>query len=526
MTIGGANDIVRGLVPEFLLFNRCSIHFPIGKPCRRLVIFICGALIAFNPAKTVSATEPASRPLPAIQVHSGGHYLQTDDGRPFFWLGDTAWNLIHGTTREEASYYLRTRARQGFTLIQVVVQGETTVDSISGSELKPFFDDDPQKPNDAYFARMVEIVDEASTDGLYVALLPTWGDKLTAPWGKGPRLFRLDNLPVAKAYGNYLGLKLKGRTNVVWMLGGDTPSKLDPSKPEEWPQNRAREAGFSADYDWRPIWREMAKGIAAGTGTTPVFLFHPEGAGTTSPNLHHEAWLSINGMQSGHERHDFPVWEWVARDFELTPAKPTLDLEPNYEDHPVHPWPRWNPASGYFRDYDVRKQCYRSVLAGACGVTYGHHAVWGFVGEHNDVKNHADRDWIDGLHRPGAQQMFFLRQLIESRPFFTRVPDQAMITASNPGGASYMVACRDREGSYAFVYFPMSEQKAKLDLSRLMPGKLRGWWYDPRTGFAHPLGVIESGGSREFQSPAAGSDWVLVLDSIDAGYPAPGSFRP
>lgn len=29
---------------------------------------------------------------------------------------------------------------------------------------------------------------------LYVALVPTWGDKLTAPWGAGPRLFRSDNL--------------------------------------------------------------------------------------------------------------------------------------------------------------------------------------------------------------------------------------------------------------------------------------------------------------------------------------------
>jgi hypothetical protein len=35
-----------------------------------------------------------------------------------------------------------------------------------------------------------------------------------------------------------------------------------------------------------------------------------------------------------------------------------LDAEPNYEDHPVNPWPKWNTDSGYYRDYDVRKQLY------------------------------------------------------------------------------------------------------------------------------------------------------------------------
>jgi hypothetical protein len=51
-------------------------------------------------------------------------------------------------------------------------------------------------------------------------------------------------------------------------------------------------------------------------------------------------------MQSGHGGgYDQPVWEWIARDFALTPAKPTMELEPNYEDHPYNPWPKWDPAS-------------------------------------------------------------------------------------------------------------------------------------------------------------------------------------
>jgi hypothetical protein len=62
--------------------------------------------------------------LPAVQVHSAGHLLQTTEGKPFFWLGDTAWELIHSTTEQECSYYLRTRARQGFTVVQTNVLAE------------------------------------------------------------------------------------------------------------------------------------------------------------------------------------------------------------------------------------------------------------------------------------------------------------------------------------------------------------------------------------------------------------------
>jgi len=444
--------------------------------------------------------------LPRVRVHPDGHYLETADGRPFFWLGDTAWELIHATTREECTYYLHTRARQGFTVIQTVVLSEfDNFEKPNVLGLSPFVDKDPRRPSEAYFDRVVQIVDEAGSLGLYVALVPVWGDKLTAPWGAGPRIFRNDNLADARAYARYLGAKLKARTNVLWVLGGDRP----PRTPRE---------------DWTPIWRELAAGLAEGTGDTPLIAYHPQGGSeSSSVYLHREPWLSVNGMQSGHGGgHDVPVWEWVARDYALTPAKPTLDLEPNYEDHPYNPWPRWDPSTGYFRDHDVRKQVYRSVFAGAAGVTYGHHAVWGFVGPRNDVLNFADRDWVDALYRPAGRQVVFLRRLIESRPYFGRIPDQSLIVGDAGKGGQHLQATRDREGTYAFVYFPNSDQTATLDLTRLRSKRLRAWWYDPRTGVGTLVGLLEAAPQREFRSPPYGPDWVLVLEDPAAGYAPPG----
>jgi len=462
--------------------------------------------------------------LPRIHVDATGHFLQTDDGKPFFWLGDTAWQLVAATTREECSYYLRTRARQGYTVIQTVVLSEFEgLDKPSPLGFRPFMNDDPTKPVDAYFDRVVEIVTEAESFGLYVALVPAWGDKLTAPWGKGPRIFRNDNLPVARQYARYLGTKLKGHANVIWVLGGDRPARLRGMQ-NEFLLKIAAEAGFETDHDWTPIWREFAAGLAEGTAEKPLITYHPQGGrDSSSVLLKDEGWLSINGMQSGHGGgHDVPVWEWATRDYAIEPAKPTLDLEPNYEDHPFNPWPRWDPATGYFRDHDVRKQTYRSVFAGAAGVTYGHHAVWGFVGSRNDVENYADRDWIDALYRPAGRQMQFLKDLMLSRPYFSRIPDQSLIVGDSGSGGLHLQATRNREGTFVFVYFPMNDQNAEIDLTALKPKRWIAWWYDPRTGVGTRIGKVSGGQTMRFRSPPYGPDWVLVLDDEAAGFPLPG----
>jgi hypothetical protein len=73
------------------------------------------------------------------------------------------------------------------------------------------------------------------------------------------------------------------------------------------------------------------------------------------------------------------------------------------------------------------------------------------------------------------------------------------------------------------IYFPMNDQSASVDLTKLKPGSLKVWWYDPRTGFAHPKKDVEAKGTHTFTSPPNGPDWVLVLDAASSAYAAPGS---
>ncbi len=59
--------------------------------------------------------------LPALQISDNHRYLVTEDGKPFFWIGDTAWSLFEKLNRKDADVYLEHRARNGFTVIQAVL---------------------------------------------------------------------------------------------------------------------------------------------------------------------------------------------------------------------------------------------------------------------------------------------------------------------------------------------------------------------------------------------------------------------
>jgi hypothetical protein len=431
--------------------------------------------------------------LPRITVSDNQRFLQTEAGAPFFWLGDTAWELFHRLTIEEAELFLENRRRKGMNVIQAVVLAEfdgIRTPNVYGNHA--LIDENPTRPSEAYFRHIDAILDMAAQKSLYIGLLPTWGDKVTPMWGAGPAIFTPEN---AHIYGRWLGGRYRDRSNILWILGGDRPALKD-------------------DADYRPVWRAMAAGIDEGTDARPFKTYHPWGGHSTSEELHDDSWLDMNMMQSGHGGgRSVPVWEMIEHDYALTPVKPTLDGEPNYEDHPISPWPTWNPANGYFRDHDVRQQSYRSVFAGGCGVTYGHHAIWQFCGERFAPINHVDRSWLDALDRPGVAHLIHLRRLMESRPYFSRIPDQSILLNNPDERGSHMRATRDEAGCYAFVYTPLV-QPITVSLDWAIGPQVRAWWYNPRTGAAMAIGDFAAQETITFHPPVDGPDWVLVLDNL------------
>jgi Protein of unknown function (DUF4038)/Putative collagen-binding domain of a collagenase len=427
-----------------------------------------------------------------LNLSPNRRFLVNGDGTPFFYLGDTAWELFHRLNRSDAAYYLEDRAAKGFTVIQAVVLAEYDgLHTPNANGDLPLIDDDPLRPNEAYFKHIDAIVDCAAGFGLTIGMLPTWGDKWNRKWGVGPEIFTPAN---AHAYGRWLGRRYADAP-LIWILGGDRAVENDTH---------------------RAIVTAMAEGLRASDGGAHLMTFHPQGQQASSQYFHDADWLDFNMVQTGHSRNR-DNWRTIAEDYARTPVKPCMDAEPGYEDHPAG----FKLDNGYLDDYDVRKALYWALFAGAHGHTYGCHPIWQFCASGRAPATFVRREWHEALQLPGAAQVGHARALLESRPFLSRVPDQALI-ASDPGeGSLHVQATRDADGSYALIYLPYYAP-VTIDLDRLNAETLMAHWYNPRNGSARRIGAQRCAGQAVFEPPAGGPDWVLVLDDVARSYPAPG----
>jgi len=427
--------------------------------------------------------------LPAQISVSDNHRYLLRNGQPFFWLGDTAWELFHRLNRAQASQYLQHRAAQGFTVIQAVILAEFDgLHTPNANGDLPLLQDDPTQPNEAYFKHVDYIIDKADSLNLVIGLLPTWGDKVwKASWGKGPEIFTPQN---AKVYGRWLGQRYRNRKNIVWILGGD-----------RIPQNEQQ----------LNIWRQMAAGIQEGLGRAQqaVITFHtqPNALGSATW-FHKDAWLSFNMFQNGHCRNT-PVYNKIQAAYNLLPAKPVLDGEPIYEDHPVC----FNAKDlGTSSAYDVRQYAYLDLFAGAFGHTYGCHDIWQFYSPEREAVNNPHVPWQQAMDLPGAMQMKYLRRLMEANPITERIPDQSLIVENNLNPAIRIQATRGSD--YLYVY-TAAGQPFTVVLGKISGRRLQGGWYNPRNGEFKRIEQLENQGQQRFTPPGTGygQDWVFVLQN-------------
>ncbi|MDD6209266.1 MAG: glycoside hydrolase family 140 protein [Bacteroidales bacterium] len=447
--------------------------------------------------------------LPSLSVHPAKRYLQTENGMPFFYLGDTSWELFHKLNFQDAAYYLRNRASKGYNVIQSVLLAELnglTVPNKNGH--LPLIDQNPSTPNEEYFKDVDKVIEQAEQYGLYMAILPTWGAhvvKEVHPLFPNIQAFNKEN---AYTYGLFLGKRYKDKNNIIWVLGGDR----DPAGYEE-------------------VWDAMAKGLKEGCGKRHLVSFHPRGYMTSSTSFHDRKWLDFNMIQSGHARRYNDNHRLISNDYHLEPVKPVFDSEPCYEGNGIG----FNAElNGFFNDYDVRYAAYQAVFSGAFGHAYGHSSVWCMYDNGEQRYGGIDVPWIKALEAPGASQMGYLKDLMLSRPFFSRIPDQSVLLNNDTQAFDRLAATRDgspskNDASYIMVYTPIVNGNISIRTGVIASKQLSVWLFNPRSGIAYPLGVCENKGSFSLpwewriREEMGGPDWVIVIDDAQKHYPAPGT---
>jgi hypothetical protein len=449
---------------------------------------------------------PARLQSEQLRVSTNGRFLVHESGKPFFYLGDAAYFLFYNLTFEEAEHYLRDRAAKEFTVIEAgltrgmpqmpTLLGHTTFQPKPGQTNQ----DDFTRPNEAFFRHIDRVVDAAGALGLHVALIAVW-DKLQKS---------LDE-QTGFGYGEFLGRRYRGKP-VIWVICGDS----DP---------RGDEVGL----------RALARGLTKGHGGTQLMTLKPRGGSSSSRDLHRDDWLNFNMIQGSHQRFrpdGSARPELVARDYKLSPPKPTLDSESGFENIPEGLSQRGKrsqsakvPPEERLTQHDLRRVAYWTVFAGACGFTYGANGVYQFSKPSLPYSQRWDpgMTWKEALDLPAASQMRLLRRLLESRPYLSRVPDQSLIASPNGERELRIQATRSADGSYAFVYSafgrPFSVRMDKIS------GPVDATWYDPATGNTQKAGRFENRGVIDFVPlrKASGPDWVLWLDDSSRGFSPPGA---
>lgn len=443
----------------------------------------------------------SAQPLPDLQVSPNKRFLQTKDGKPFFWLGDTGWLLFSKLTREEAIQYLDDRKAKGFNVIQAMGLHTLGVVNMYGdSALVGKNIAKPKITNGDSFTDAIQydfwnhvdfVIEQAEKRGIYIGFVPVWGGNV-----KDGHVTENQ----AKSYAEFLAKRYAKRSNIIWLNGGDIK-------------------GSESINIWNVIGNTLRK-----IDKNHLITFHPRGRSSSSEWFHQEKWMDFNMVQSGHRTYAQDTsaneklhygednWKYIKTDYELPPTLPTIDGEPSYEGipHGLHDvtQPRWTAA-------DVRRYGYWSVFAGAFGYTYGQNSVMQMFRTltNEDTSFGPLEIWSEGIKAVGSGQMQYLKKLFLSKPYFERIPDQSLVV--NQGEKyDYIVATRGKK--YAFLY-TYTGRNFTVNLGKIEGNCLKATWYNPRNGKGMMIGSFPNKGTKEFNPPAEpkdGNDWVLILSSV------------
>ncbi|HSI76610.1 MAG TPA: DUF4038 domain-containing protein [Lunatimonas sp.] len=393
-----------------------------------------------------------SSSLPNLKISQDNRYLLTEDGAPFFWLGDTAWELIHRLDEAEAIQYMQDRADKGFNVVQAVILAE--LDGLNDPNALgdlPLLDQDPLQPNEPYFIYVDFLVDEAAKRGIYMGLLPTWGDKYNKAWGVGPEIFTPEN---ALAYGEYLGKRYSAKSNIIWIMGGD-----------RLPAN-------SEDYQ---IVCQMSLGIRRG-GAKQLMTMHPKGGNIASGIYGKESWLEVDMFQSYHMK-GCREYRFTKRALAAIPKRPVIDGEPGYENIP-------NFLNKIHRNrldaFDIRRAAYWNMLSGAAGHTYGCNEIWQMFSPGKKPLHGAEMPWYQAMNLPGSRQMGYMRSFFERLPWqrLRLVPE--FLGGFNWKTAGYIVALVDGKRKFALAYSPAG-RRIRANLQLLESREIVAFWFEPAT---------------------------------------------
>ena len=422
-----------------------------------------------------------------IRVSDDDRHFAHQDGTPFFWVGDTAWNGPLLSSKADWDLYLKERTRQKFNVVQwVATQFRAAPDGDANKQLA-YTGTDKISINTAYFQRLDEKVDAMNKAGIVSVPVLLWAINA----GGNPKVNPGVSLPEDQAIllARYMVARWSGNA-AAWILGGDGDYRGE--KAEKW--------------------KRIGRAVFGDIAHAPVTM-HPGGMQWVWKEFIDEKWYGFHGYQSGHGDDDKTL-KWITEgpltdDWTKLPHRPFINLEPPYENHIAYQSKK--PISSE----TVRRAVYWSLLcAPTAGVTYGGHGIWGWDDGTKDPTDHAGTGiplpWQKALTMPAAEQMAHVADFFASVNW-SKLRPAPVTVVNNPGAqkpAKFIAGAKTDDKELMVIYVPEDRTvEIKLDS---MPPSPNVTWFNPRTGEKSPAVAVVTANTCQFPTPAEG-DWILFM---------------
>ena len=441
-----------------------------------------------------------------IKVSPNKNYLVYNNGDPFFYLGDTAWEITWKSYKEQVYEYISDRKNKGFTTIQVVALSHQVLLPNGGIMNRyhetAFLNNNYSDINPKYFDYLDFIVNTANDSDLIVALVPLWAYFSEIPhyYPPDPNYNYHLTIPQSFNLAKYLGARYSG-FQTMWIIAGDNVYETDTIKQ---------------------FWSEFANIIKKSNGNTQLNTCHT-GAWFIDRVVgsfdffddEKYSWLDFHMYQSSHTAGTDGTWEVAERGMNLNIPKPILNGEPCYEDIYNNLWlPGDTSHVKSFRisPINVRQASYESILNGArVGITYGGNGVWQWSTNEMPGPHLSRLKVLDAIKMPASNHMTILKNIMEKYKWYSFVPKQEYISSFESEENFIPISENDDIG---IIYIPKNTSYISLNANSF--NQRYSYYINPSTGDSIPNGYISS--SQLIVSPQHTTDtldWILIIDKND-----------
>jgi hypothetical protein len=423
-----------------------------------------------------------------LRISENRRHFVHADGTPFFWLGDTHWQMPD-TERVDAcnhpdhrgkscpfggqfQHVVADRKARGFNVYQTYPQPNSDhwwtrkYDALNPERFRTVFDFQMDHLAAEGFVIALGVSHFHNSTRIDVADLRRWTRYLVARYGAHP---------------------------VVWITCQEMNA---PAHSGGKPFNRIE------------VWREVARVIEANDGYKHPHSGHQWVLDVTTSPLGQEPWHDWFALQGGHLNSGLTPQKRYKGYYDFTPTRPMIETEAMYERV---------DCGGVASADDARRSAWKAMLCGSAGYTYGAGGVWALKWDKDDPRfksyNAPIDAWHTGIALKSADQMTILKDFFVSLPWTQLTPrfdDPEWATWNDP---ERCVLATDGNRRYIAYFYGDSSSGTLKGLDRT--ARYRATWFDPRTGKTKSLPAVRAAsGQWAVPEKPTREDWVLHLEIV------------